>query len=89
MAPYYAATTGAAAWLLGVAPAGQLIEDFAGLFSLSVLSSAFWAEVVNVLWPLFWPFVVGSSVAALVMAAVAYRVGLALATARRARLERA
>jgi hypothetical protein len=89
MAPYYAATTGAAAWLMGVAPAGQLVGDFAGLFSHSVLSSAFWTEVVRVLWPLFWPFVVGSSVAALAVAALAYRVGLALATARLARLERA
>ena len=87
--PYYAATTGAAAWLMGVAPPGQLVEDFSGLFSLSILSSAFWSEVIRVLWPLFLPFVVGSSVAALVMAALAYRAALALSTARRARLERA
>jgi uncharacterized protein (DUF2062 family) len=87
MAPYYAATTGTAAWLMGIASPAALASEFAGVFAHSVFSAAFWAEVVSVLWPLFWPFVIGTSAAALIMAAAAYWLALAIATAARARLE--
>lgn len=88
MAPYYAATTGAAAWAMGVSAPGALAERLAGLFAHSVLSSAFWTEAGHVLWPLFWPFVAGSSAAAVVIAGAAYWGAVTLTSVRRARLER-
>jgi uncharacterized protein (DUF2062 family) len=85
MAPYYAATTAAAAWIMGAATPGALAAQFAELFAHSVLSTAFWRGVLASLWPLFWPFVLGSTVAATVLGTSAYFAGLAVATARRTR----
>lgn len=84
MAPYYAATTEGAAWLMGTPAPSQLVTHLAEVFAHSVLSRLFWVELGTLLWPLFWPFVIGSSVTAALLGLVAYRVGLAIATARRA-----
>jgi uncharacterized protein (DUF2062 family) len=85
MAPYYAATTEAAAWIMGVPPPSQLATQLTALFAHSVLGPTFWREMVTLLWPLFWPFVAGSTAAALGLGALAYRFGLLIATSRRAR----
>lgn len=85
MAPYYAATTAAAAWVMGAIPPSQLAAQFAAVFAHSVLSAAFWREILALLRPLFWPFVLGSTVVATGLALFAYHVGLAVATSRRAR----
>lgn len=83
--PYYAFTTEAAAWAMGVVPPSRLADDFAGLFAHSVLSGAFWSGLLLLVRPLFWPFVIGSFLAAGVLALVAYSLGFALASARRSR----
>jgi uncharacterized protein (DUF2062 family) len=83
---YYAATTEAAAWVLGIAPPSQLASRFADLFTHSVLGSTFWYELLLLVRPLFWPFVVGSFLAAGVLALVAYTLGVVLVSARRVRV---
>lgn len=80
---YYAATTEAAAWVMGIAPPSQLAGRFADLFAHSILGSTFWRELLLLVRPLFWPFVVGSFLAAGLLALVAYSLGVALVTARR------
>jgi hypothetical protein len=45
----------------------------------SVVSSVFWRELVAWLRPLLWPFAVGSTVAAGVLAAGTYRMALGVA----------
>ena len=77
MAPYYAATTEVAAWLMGVPPPSTARVGLSGVFAHSVLSRAFWRETVELLSPLFWPFVIGPSVTAAVLGLAAYRLGLA------------
>jgi uncharacterized protein (DUF2062 family) len=83
--PYYAAVTEAAAWVMGVTPPSQLAAGFAHLFSFSVLGGQFWRELLLLVRPLLWPFVIGSFSSAGVLALVAYSAGLALASSRRAR----
>ena len=82
---YYAATTEAAAWVLGIAPPSQLAGRFGDLLSHSVLGLTFWRELLLLVRPLFWPFVVGSFLAAGVLALVAYALGVALVSGRRVR----
>jgi len=89
MAPYYAAATEAAAWVMGVTPPSQLATSLSQVFAHSVFGGTFWREMAALLWPLFWPFVLGSSAFAAVLGLLAYRAGLAVATARRARGARA
>lgn len=83
---YYAATTEAAAWVLGIAPPSQLAGRFGELLSHSILGATFWRELLLLVRPLFWPFVVGSFLAAGVLALVAYTLGIALVSARRVRV---
>jgi uncharacterized protein (DUF2062 family) len=82
---YYAATTEAAARLLGTPPPSHLAEDFLRILSISVLSGEFWRQALLLVRPMIWPFVIGSTLAAGVLALVAYSVGLAVASARVAR----
>ncbi len=83
---YYAATTEAAAWVLGIAPPSQLAGRFGELLSHSILGATFWRELLLLVRPLFWPFVVGSFLAAGVLALVAYTLCIALVSARRVRV---
>ena len=82
---YYAATTEAAAWLMGVAPPSQLAGRFTELLGHSVFGGEFWRQLLLLVRPLFWPFVVGSFLAAGALALAAYALGVTLATASRAR----
>jgi uncharacterized protein (DUF2062 family) len=81
---YYALTTILGAALTGVG----LPPDFRGrlvqMFEMSLYSSAFWHELGSLLSPLLLPFVVGSTIGALVLAAAAYFVARAFLR-RRAR----
>lgn len=79
---YYAATTEAAAWVLGYPAPSQLVGRFGALFERSILGSQFWMELLLLVRPLFWPFMVGSMVAAGALALLAYALGFALASHR-------
>lgn len=82
---YYAATTEAAAWAMGSSPPSQLAGRFGEVLSHSVLGATFWRELLLLVRPLFWPFVVGSFLAAGALALVAYTLGVALVSSRRVR----
>lgn len=84
IAPYYTLATLGGAWLLGVAPPPQIGEQLTALFDVSVFSRAFWTGTWILLRPLLWPFVVGSTLGALGLAAAAYLLAVpAIATGRR------
>ncbi len=78
---YYTGTTVAAAALLGVNVPSQMVQDFRA----AAMGSS-WTELYGValrLAPLAWAFVIGSTVGAVVLALVAYRLSLAAILARR------
>jgi hypothetical protein len=55
----------------------------AALFDLSIYQREFWRQLVTLLKPWFWPYAVGSTIGALVVAAIAYPVALAFVKSRR------
>ena len=82
--PYYTLSTLAGAALLGVDIQPQTLEQ-----ALSELAAASWRDLVGVghiLAPFMWAYLVGSTVGALVLAAVGYRASLAMILAHRRRL---
>jgi len=83
LAPYYTFTTAVGARLLGT----QLPADFSAqvqsLFQLSLLTGEFWYRVGVLLRPLFWPYVLGSTLGAAVLAAFTYQITLAFVIAHR------
>lgn len=56
---------------------------FHALFEYSVLSSAFWHGLAALLRPMLWPYMVGSSIGAVVVAALAYPLALVFVTSGR------
>jgi uncharacterized protein (DUF2062 family) len=78
IAPYYAVATATGAWLTGADVPG-VGADMWQTFEHSPLDTRFWTW----LRPLLWPYTVGSTIGALVLALVAYRGALALILARR------
>lgn len=84
MPAYYSlATLGGAALLRADVPPG-LLQEFT-----ETLTSASWGEfqqLLRTLTPLVWSFAVGSTVGAIVLAAVGYRVSLSMIVAHRRRL---
>jgi uncharacterized protein (DUF2062 family) len=81
--PYYAFTT-----VIGAAITDQPIppgfrSQFMALFQLSLFHAEFWRQLGILLRPLIWPYVVGSTIGALVLAAIAYPLALAFVTSRR------
>ncbi len=83
IAPYYAFTTmaGAAVTHHPIPPGFQ--SRVAALFALSVFQADFWRGLGVLLRPLLWPYAVGSTLGALVLAAIAYPLALAFVTSRR------
>lgn len=84
MVPWYALTTTAAAAVIGTSSpvAAELNAD---LFSIPLLSPAFWDRTGAVAAGLFWPFLLGPTAGALVLAAVAYVVSFRMLARRRPR----
>jgi hypothetical protein len=81
--PYYTLSTLAGAALLGAEIQPQALEQ-----ALSEIAHASWrdlAGVGHILAPFMWAYLVGSTVGALVLAAVAYRASLAMILAHRRR----
>ncbi len=84
IAPYYAFTT----MVVGAPLTGYRIppafsEQVREMFELSVLGRDFWARLVAILEPFFWPYTVGSLLGAVVLTCFAYPLALAFLTSRR------
>jgi uncharacterized protein len=83
IAPYYAIATTAGAALTGHRIPPGFRSRISALFEQSLFHSDFWQQLVVILRPLLWPYTVGSTIGALVLAASAYPIALAFVTSRR------
>ena len=83
LAPYYAAATMAGATITGHKLPPGLRSQLGALFELTVFGSEFWHRLITILKPLVWPYAVGSTFGALLLAAFAYPLALAFVTSRR------
>src|SRR5437867_7542143 len=83
MAPYYASVTLAGAKITGHRPPPGFKSQIGSLFDLSLYHSEFWQRLMTILKPLLVPYVVGSMIAAVVLAVLAYPLALAFVTSRR------
>lgn len=83
MAAWYAGVTAIGASVLGTKLPSGFDERLAQLFALSLFRAEFWAELLHLLRPLLWPYVLGSTVGALLLAAFAYELALGFVIARR------
>jgi hypothetical protein len=83
LAPYYAVATMAGAELTGHHPPPDFREQVGGLFKLSLWHGDFWHRLVVVMKPLLWPYLVGSTLFAVILGIAAYQLALAFVTNRR------
>ncbi len=83
IAPYYAFATMAGARITGHKLPPDLKMRLGALFDMTVFGSEFWQQLITILKPLLWPYAVGSTFGALLLAACAYLVALAFVTSRR------
>ncbi|HKB12267.1 MAG TPA: DUF2062 domain-containing protein [Vicinamibacterales bacterium] len=83
IAPYYAFATMAGAQITGHTLPPGLRSQLGALFELTIFGSEFWHRLITILKPLLWPYTVGSTFGALVLAALAYPLALAFVTSRR------
>jgi hypothetical protein len=81
--PYYWAVTAGAGWAIGTPVPDDLRASFGALLSISPFDGTFWAKVSELVLPWLLPFVLGSAVGGLAVAAVAYFGALALLERRR------
>ncbi|HEY7502265.1 MAG TPA: DUF2062 domain-containing protein [Vicinamibacterales bacterium] len=84
MVPWYAVTTAGAAALLGVAEDIDIRARVTELLNVSVYHPAFWGRTGELAAAFFWPFVIGPTTGAALLAVVAYAVS-ARVLVRRAR----
>jgi hypothetical protein len=84
--PYYTLTTVLASKWLGVPMPENFADRFTGLLELSFLSQAFWAGLGQLLRPLLTPFMVGSTIGAAGLAAIAYALAVPAIVAGRRHL---
>jgi uncharacterized protein (DUF2062 family) len=81
--PYYAFATMAGARITGHRLPPGLKSQLAALFDMTVFGTEFWRQLITILKPLLWPYTVGSTFGAIVLAALAYPLALAFVTSRR------
>ena len=74
MVPWYGVTTAAGAALLGVPISADISARLGDVFDLSVYSRAFWRELLDLIWPYFGSFVLGSTIGAALLGGIAYLV---------------
>jgi uncharacterized protein len=84
VAPYFAFTT----MVVGAPITGHRIppgfrQQVGELFELSLFRGEFWHQLVVILSPFLWPYLVGSLIGAVVLAAVAYPLALGFVTSRK------
>jgi uncharacterized protein (DUF2062 family) len=83
MAPYYTGSTMLGAALLRARLAPDFADQVGQLFELSVFRAEFWHRLEALTSPLYGPFFLGSTLGAIVLAAVAYPAALAFVRSRR------
>ncbi len=83
MVPWYALTTAAAAAVLGSAAGIDIRARIDELLSVSIYNPAFWGRTGDLVAAFFWPFVIGPTIGATLVAVIAYAVAARL-LARRA-----
>ena len=83
IAPYYAFATMAGARITGHKLPPGLRSHLSALFELTVFGTEFWHRLITILKPLLVPYVVGSMIAAIILAILAYPLALAFVTSRR------
>ena len=83
IAPYYAFATMAGAVITRTRVPAGFRAQLGALFELSVFQGEFWTRLITILKPLLWPYTVGSMLAAIVLAGIAYPLALAFVTSRR------
>ncbi len=81
--PYYALVTMAGAKITGHKPPPGFNAQFGALFERSLFHGDFWVQLFVLLRPLLWPYLVGSLLGAIVLAALAYPLALGFVTSRR------
>jgi len=81
--PYYAFATMVGAKITGHKLPPGLRSQLGALFEMTVFEREFWYRLITILKPLLWPYVVGSTFGALILAALAYPLALAFVTSRR------
>jgi uncharacterized protein (DUF2062 family) len=74
IAPFYATATMFGALLMRTTLPTGFRGRLAEAFSLSIFQREFWTGLWTVMAPLFWPFMFGSTILALALALLAYRV---------------
>jgi uncharacterized protein (DUF2062 family) len=82
MVPWYGLTTVVGAALLETRIASDFPHRLADLLALPVYRVEFWQRAVELLGPLVWAFLVGSTLGALIVGAATYVVTLHLLTRR-------
>ena len=83
IAPYYAFATMAGSVVTRTRVPVGFHSQLAALFDLSVFDGEFWHRLITILKPLLWPYTIGSTIGALILAGIAYPLALAFVTSRR------
>jgi len=81
--PYYAFVTMAGATITGHRAPPGFKTQIRDLLEQSAFHADFWHRLITILKPLLVPYSVGSTIAALILAACAYPLALAFVTSRR------
>jgi uncharacterized protein (DUF2062 family) len=85
IAPYYFVTTLAGAAILRVDAPESLAVRVGEVFEISIWDPAFWNGLAALTKPLLWSYMLGSTLGAIILGWIGYRLALAFITARRAR----
>jgi uncharacterized protein (DUF2062 family) len=86
--PWYASTTVAGAALLGMDVPLGFGRSLSALTELSLFRADFWRQLIALMEPLVWPFMVGSTLGSIVLALAAYWLSFAAIDARRRHVAR-
>jgi uncharacterized protein len=70
--PWYAGTTMAAAWALGMTLPAEFRGELADVFAMGLFTKVFWAQAGHLLGPFLLPFLVGPTVGAAIVGLAAY-----------------
>jgi uncharacterized protein (DUF2062 family) len=83
LGPYYVVATMVGAQITGHRLPPGFRSQLRNMFELSLFHGEFWRRLVMVLRPLGWPYMVGSTLGALLLSAASYHVALAFIASRR------
>jgi hypothetical protein len=83
LGPYYAVATMLGARVTGHRIPSGFRTQLRDMFELSLFHGEFWTRLGIVLKPLLWPYTVGSTVGAVLLAGAAYQLALAFVKNRR------